>query len=239
MRHRIKSLTGVLIEVETAWTLDVRYRVQVEDWSPQHSYSLHLHLMQDDSPVSDVDGRPIELVLPLEDPYDTDRHDSDFKGTFRARISKSDMVDPEKMQLKLFGTLLDPAGRIVARGWDYRIWIRELDDDYSTEELKDTDRSLVVILPGILGADSDQRRIVDILEGNRGHSGIQVAGQIWDWTEHASILRLGLRDRTRVNVETEEVARSFAEKVHAWKKKLARVSIYCVALVVRRLPCCR
>ena len=96
----IESLRGKLWRVGGEWLLEARYDVEVEDYLPRPGeLDLILYVTEHGSVLADHTGRPIEFVVPLEHPRETDDDELEFEDRVIVTLPDRTFRDPRHLRL--------------------------------------------------------------------------------------------------------------------------------------------
>lgn len=104
----IDSLKAELWRSGGEWLLDVRYEIEIEDFAPRERFELILYLTERGRVLTDPDGRPLEIVVPLDEPSEVDDDELEFEAGLTVPLPDRALRDPRK--LKIHATVVH-AGR--------------------------------------------------------------------------------------------------------------------------------
>lgn len=82
----IEGLKADLYPDGEDWTLRIRYDVEVERAQPDERFLLALQFSDDGYRIRDAEGRPMEVIVPLEFPVEAKRDKQVFKDTIEVRL---------------------------------------------------------------------------------------------------------------------------------------------------------
>ena len=106
-RHRrqpdvdIESLKSELRWINGEWLLEVRYKVEVEDYRPlPGELELILMITEHGRTLIDNTGNPIEFIVPLEYPSEEDDDELEFEDRITITLPQGDIGDPDHLRLE-------------------------------------------------------------------------------------------------------------------------------------------
>lgn len=103
-KHKIDvdldSLKAEILPGATEWTLHVRYKVEIEDAGPGDHFVLVLGLRERGKPLLEQDGRPVNIVLQLDNPAEVDDDEQTFLGDFDVTLPNAMVHCPDRLQLR-------------------------------------------------------------------------------------------------------------------------------------------
>lgn len=95
----LEGLRADLYPDGSDWVVKVRYDVELEGAHPEDRYLLALQFSDDDCRVMDAEGRPVEVVVPLERPTGVDAHELVFRNAVEARLPGGAVRRPHALRV--------------------------------------------------------------------------------------------------------------------------------------------
>lgn len=106
----LDDLDAELIAEPQTWRLVVEYEVEIEDARPGDAFDLVFHISENGYVLPDAQGRPYQIVIPLDQPTEIDDDEMTFESRFSVQIGYNSFQDPDHLRLH---------ARLIPRGYNH------------------------------------------------------------------------------------------------------------------------
>jgi len=102
----IDSLKAEIYPERHGWRVGVRYEVEVEDYYGKKPLLLVMNLRERGRVLTERDGRPIEIVVPLDRPTEIDDDELEFEDSISVSLDEHVVCYPGSLRIE--ATVVDP-----------------------------------------------------------------------------------------------------------------------------------